>query len=471
MISVRRVVLILLMATGAAAQPDTLAGRVLTAWLDAFNSGDPAKMRAFQETYRRDPPPGSLVGLRHSTGGFTLLRVEKSEPGTLVALLQEKHSDTVARFDLTVSGDPPKIDTAHLEAVDRPAELALPRLSESAALAALEARLDELAADDLFSGVVLVARDGEVLLGEARGKADRERGAPVTSDTRFRIGSMNKMFTATAILRLAAAGTIALDDPIGKHLPGYPNAEVASSVTVRHLLGHRGGTGDIFGPQFQEHRLTLRDHADYLKLYGSRGLLHAPGAEFRYSNYGFVLLGALIEQVSGLSYDDHVRRHVFEPAGMTATGAQPESDAVPNRSRGYMRNDEGWTSNADTLPWRGTAAGGGYSTARDVLRFARALESGTLVPRALLDEATTRHHVGGPGRGYGYGFSVLGEGDLRSYGHAGGAPGMNGELRIYPKLGYVLVALSNLDPPAASRVVDFFALRMPVHAGRSTGAP
>jgi CubicO group peptidase (beta-lactamase class C family) len=119
-------------------------------------------------------------------------------------------------------------------------------------------------------------------------------------------------------------------------------------------------------------------------------------------------------------------------------------------------DDGGWRSAAETLPWRGTAAGGGYSTAADLLRFALALEAGSLISEDLLGEAT-KHQV----NGYGYGFSSQGEGSLRSYGHGGGAPGMNGELRVYPELGYVVVALSNLDPPTASSLAGFFRNRMP----------
>ena len=122
---------------------------------------------------------------------------------------------------------------------------------------------------------------------------------------------MNKMFTAVATLQLVEAGKLALDDPIGKYLPDYPNKEVASKVTVRHLLTHTGGTGDIFGPEFEQHRLKLREHRDYVKLYGARGLTHEPGARFEYSNYGFVLLGALIEKVSGESYYDYVATTSF----------------------------------------------------------------------------------------------------------------------------------------------------------------
>jgi CubicO group peptidase (beta-lactamase class C family) len=270
---------------------------------------------------------------------------------------------------------------------------------------------------------------------------------------------MNKMFTAVATLQLVEAHKLALDDPIGKHLPNYPNKEVAAKVTVRHLLTHTGGTGDIFGPEFDQHRLQLREHRDYLKLYGSRGLTHQPGARFEYSNYGFVLLGALIEQVSGMSYYDYVDDHVFHPAGMQSTGSLPESVEVPNRSVGYKRpspSGGGWVPNTDTLPWRGTAAGGGYSTVGDLLRFAQALDSGRLISEAMLAEATRPHQ-----QQYGYGFDVQGQGSLGSYGHGGGAPGMNGELRIFPELGYVVVSLSNLDPPAASELVEFFTRRMP----------
>ena len=192
-------------------------------------------------------------------------------------------------------------------------DLVLHRMSEADALAALAEHAEQQARADQFAGAVLVARHGKVLLEDAWGLADREAGTPNTPTTRFRIGSMNKMFTAVATLQLVEAGKLALDDPIGKHLPDYPNKDVAAKVTVRHLLTHTGGTGDIFGPEFDQHRLTLRSTSDYVELYGSRGLTHEPGSRFEYSNYGFVLLGALIEAVSGQSYYDYVRDNIFRP--------------------------------------------------------------------------------------------------------------------------------------------------------------
>jgi hypothetical protein len=134
-------------------------------------------------------------------------------------------------------------------------DLVLHRMAQADAVAALAAHAAERARADEFAGAVLVARHGKVLLQDAWGRADRKAGVANTPATRFRIGSMNKMFTAVATLQLVEAGKLKLDDPIGRHLPGYPNKQVAAKVTVRHLLTHTGGTGDIFGPQFDQHRL------------------------------------------------------------------------------------------------------------------------------------------------------------------------------------------------------------------------
>jgi CubicO group peptidase (beta-lactamase class C family) len=399
------------------------------------------------------PPTAASVDVSRWAGQTVRLRLAQADNrGPLRAgvddiRFERKGGDTGNRVELLATPKPSS-------AID----LVLHRLTEAQALAALSARAADLARKDEFSGAVLVARHGKVLLERAWGRANREAGTPNTPDTKFRLGSMNKMFTAVATLQLVEAGKLALDDPIGKYLPHYPNKEVASKVTVRHLLTHTGGTGDIFGPEFALNRLKLRTHSDYVKLYGSRGLTHEPGARFEYSNYGFVLLGALIEAVSGMSYYDYVRDNIFRPAGMTSTDSLPESTHVPKRAVGYMRPypGAGWTPNTDTLPWRGTAAGGGYSTVGDLMRFAQALSSGRLISKATLAKATSPHR-----QHYGFGFEVQGERALRSYGHGGGAPGMNGDLRVFPRLGYVVVGLSNLDPPAASQLVEFFTLRMP----------
>ena len=334
---------------------------------------------------------------------------------------------------------------------------------DSVFVAALSARLAAVTEAGEFSGAVLVARDGRTLFEGAYGLADREQRVPNTPLTQFRVGSMNKMLTAVAALQLVQAGTLRLDAPLRTYLPDYPNADVASEVTPHHLLTHTGGTGDIFGPEFTRHRSELRTTADYLELYGARGLRFAPGARWEYSNYGFLLLGAIVERVGGTSYEEHVAARVLAPAGMTATGSVPEDSLVPGRSVGYTRHlvPGALVSNAPTLPYRGTPAGGWYSTVGDLARFAVALRE-----HRLLDSAHTALLLSGKvpiGQGvrYAYGFFDRVVAGRRFVGHGGGAPGMNGDLAFEPNGGYVVVVLSNLDPPAAARVSAFILDRLP----------
>ena len=322
---------------------------------------------------------------------------------------------------------------------------------DSVFVATLRARLEAATDAGQFSGVVLVTRDGHTLFEGAYGLADRERGVPNTTATQFRVGSMNKMLTAVATLQLVQDGRLRLDEPLGTYLPDYPNADVASQVTLHHLLTHTGGTGDIFGPPFTAHRTELRTTEDYIRLYGTRGLRFAPGAQWEYSNYGFMLLGAVIEGVSGQSYYDYVAAHIIEPASMTATGSAPEDSVVPGTL----------VSNAPTLPYRGTAAGGGYSTVRDLARFAAALQEHRLLDAAhralLLDGKIARPQ----GAYYAYGFFDRVIGGRLFVGHGGGAPGMNGDLAFEPDGGYVVVVLSNFDPPAAGQMSAFILDRLP----------
>ena len=348
-------------------------------------------------------------------------------------------------------------------------------LSRDEFAAALQARLAEAARDDQFSGTVLVAQGGKPICKFALGLADRERNIPNTLETKFRLGSMNKMFTAVSILQLVQARRIALTDALARYLPDYPNQELARQVTIHHLLTHTGGTGDIFGPEYAEHRKELRKLEDYVRLYGARATEFPPGSDWKYSNYGFVLLGVVIEKVTGQSYYDYVSEHVYAPAGMTSTGSFPEDEVVPLRSVGYMafrpegspkpRPDQVWWANDDSLPYRGTSAGGGYSTVGDMLRFADALEKHVLLDAAHTQLLTTGKVAVSGQDHYAYGFMDQTVGGVHCVGHDGGAPGMNGSLMICDPPGavspYVIVALANLDPPAAHRIADFARARLP----------
>jgi len=446
--------------------PDTPAGRKFSAWLEVFNRGDRDAYKEFiDKNYPSDPlPVDREMAFREMTGGFDVKQVEPSTADTQAELLlQERNSDQFARISVVVEpAEPHRIVGLEIAAVPRPAAFPVPHLSVGDLIAAVRKRLDLEAAAGRFSGTVLIARNGTPVLAEAYGLSDREHQTPNTLRTRFRIGSMNKMFTATGALQLVQAGKLGLNDPLGKYLTDYPNKDLAAKVTVYHLLTHTGGTGDIFGPEFSTHRQELRTLDDYVKLYGSRPLRFEPGSKWEYSNYGFILLGVIIEKVSGQSYYDYVRDRVYNPAGMTSSGSEPEDQAVGDRSVGYTRMGGGAEHpNTETLPYRGTSAGGGYSTVADLLKFANALEAHELI-EARYTEMLTTGKVDTPGGGrYAFGFDDHTANGIRCFGHGGGAPGMNGELEICPTAGYVVAVLANLDPPAAGRISQFITNRLP----------
>lgn len=455
--------------------PDTPAAHQFAGWLEAFNSGDRAKLLEYLQKNnpsRAEDIDGEM-GFRRMTGGFEFKKPEESTATKFTGIVKERDSDTFARFAIEVeASEPHQIKNLDLRQIPIPTEFAQPRLGQDGALAALRAELDKRVAADSFAGAVLIAKDGKPVFKAAYGLADREKKTPNTVDTQFRIGSMNKMFTAVSVLQLVQAGKIKLTDPLGKYLTDYPNKELASKVTIHQLLTHTGGTGDFFGPEFDKHRLELKTLQDYVKLYGQRGVQFEPGSKWAYSNYGFLLLGLLVEKVSGQNYYDYVAEHVYKPAGMTLTASLAEDQVVPGRSVGYTRfrgpgapaspaAPEAWRPNTDTLPYRGTSAGGGYSTVEDLFHFATGLENHKLLD-AEHTELLTTGKVDTPGSGkYAYGFGDEMVSGIRCFGHGGGAPGMNGDLKICPGTGYVVAVLANLDPPAAQRISDFVLNRLP----------
>jgi len=455
-------------APAAPVEPTKSARERFDAWLAAFNSADAAKITAFRaEQVAPDAKgfgaPEDTIRFSEEIGGFTLVKVEETSATKHVVLMKEGGGDQFARAVCELEAAPPhRIRSMDLKGIPTPPELLPPRMSEADALSAIRTKIDKHVAADQFAGAVLVAKAGKPIFVEAYGLADREKQVKNTVDTRFRMGSMNKMFTAVALLQLVQAGKVKLDAPIGTYLKAYPEKTIAKTVTPHHLLSHTGGTGDIFGPEYEKNRTTLRTHADYVKLYGARAPDHAPGAEFKYSNYGFVLAGAVIEAVTKKSYYDAVAASVYAKAGMKSTASPPESDGLKGRVVAYTRESrkQPWQSAADTLPWRGTAAGGGDTTVRDLLAFANALTHNKLIDAKHLALATTSQAPQGSPRSYGYGFEDHTYNGVRCFGHGGGAPGMNGQLYICDS-GYTIAVLANVDPPAAGRIADFLVHRLP----------
>ena len=284
-----------------------------------------------------------------------------------------------------------------------------------------QASIDSLAKNGDFSGVVLVARNGVPQFERAYGMADREAGRPNDLETAFNLGSINKFFTGIAIRQLSAAGKLNLDSSLARAWPDYPNQDVAKRVTIRQILEHRAGIqGNIFGAPPGKTRHDVLTLADYFQLFKDDPLAFEPGSRQQYSNAGYVVLGLVVERLSGESYYDYVRRHIFTPAGMTRTASWRVDSLPPNTAIGYTSDGR----NTDLLPGRGSSAGGGYSTAHDLLRLLNAL----------------REH------------KVANAPEAGMVGVAGGAPGINAVMEGDLAGGYDVVVLGNLSPPAAERV-------------------
>ena len=320
--------------------------------------------------------------------------------------------------------------------------------------------LDSLANENKLSGAILVAKDGKPIASKAGGIANRETGAPNTLETKFNLGSMNKMFTAVAIAQLAQAGKLKFDDTIARHLPDYPNKPVAEKVTIHQLLTHTSGMASYWGEKFAAQRTHLTTVPAHLPLFANEPLSFTPGEKFQYSNSGYMLLGAIIEKVSGRSYYDYLRERIFAPAGMNETGFYNANGDNPDVAIGYTRmgpngeRHEGERPHTDLREIRGGPAGGGYSTVGDLLKFHLALRSSKLLDEEHTRIVTTGKVDGaGPIGKYGYGFGDKIFAGKHIVGHNGGFPGTAANLDMFPELGYTAVILMNTDPPAMMPVI------------------
>lgn len=436
-------------------------------WADKINSADDAVFVRFME--ERGPIQRGGVERwlesRDILRGIRLCGVKSAEANgvELLAFIPNLDAYGILRFKpgATEADRPEYQGGAGTDAVPPgaapPARLALPELIE-----AISVRAANAAAKDQFSGAVLLAKGGRVLFQKAYGLADRARRTPNKLNTQFRFGSMGKMFTAVAIMQLVERGRVDLEAPIGRYLTDLPNRDIATKVTVANLLSHTGGTGDIFGPEYDRRKTSLRSMKDYVELYGSRAPEFAPGARQSYSNYGFILLGRIVEQVSGLAFDDYLQRNIFSPVGMTSTGNRPNSEILPGRAVGYRGSGARLKSADDWLPPNGTAAGGGYASAGDFNRFIIGLTSRQLLRRETLQKLIDGGVKMDDGQFAGFDFGGTDGAAGRFIGHGGGAPGMNGSLQHFLMSGITVIVLANRDFPAAESIAAYAAHRMPI---------
>lgn len=438
--------------------PDGYARKAFDMWLTAHNSGEKGDFEEFNNTYYKEDDYEWFVDFRESTGQLQLLEVKSDTPTRVDALVLSEWGNAMLASIIFKDEDGFEMDEMRFEGVPTPDAFKPAPMEWAALVQEATRRLNELKAGDKLSGSFLMSCKGQPDFEWSGGLADREASISVSAATRFRMASLGKMFTAVAILQLADAKRLTLDDPLSRHLPEYPNKAVAEAITLRQLLNHTSGTGEVFGDHFPKISESLKTHRDYWGSFASKELAFDPGTQEGYSNYGYILLGSVIEAVSGQSYYDYVEQHIFRPAGMTSTGSEPETATIPELANAYTETEGKWVRETARLPWRGTAAGGGYTTPRDLVKFVTALQAGKLLSEQSLAAATGPQNIKG---WYGYGFMVSGEGRDKQYGHEGGAPGMNGILNVRPAQGCTVAGLSNFDPASMANVVNFVTRRLP----------
>lgn len=426
----------LVLALAAAARPaavslpDTPEGRRLAAFFSAAQKQDEQATRAFIE---RNVPPEALKelpleqrlrdihGFISRLGPFEVVRALAPRPDASGALARSTKTGGLFEISLELEQGPRRgVLGLRVEEVSREGDERAsgdePKADDGEFARAVDAAASELAARDAFSGVVLLARGGKPFFQKAWGMADRGLSVPNRVDTKFNVGSIGKAFTRAAVMDLARSGALSLDDSVRRHLPDT-HIPQADRITLQMLLDMTSGLGDVFGATYDATpKDRLRTLADFLALFETNPLRFAPGAGREYSNAGYVVLGLIVEKVSGRPYWDFVRERVFAPAGMKDTGPFGPDEIVANRATGYTRSESGaWRSNVYALPGRPSSAGGVFSTAADLLAFAGSSPGGL--------------------------------------GIAGGTAGANAVLESPPGgRGAAIVVLSNVDPPAAERL-------------------
>lgn len=410
-----------------AAAPETPAGRQLTAFLRAYNTGEPGVLRKFiAGHFDRDALAKRSADERASTGVATfkitrqlnLYRIVRSADYEVEALCQSEITEAWFSLTVQVAPQPPHgIINQTFGFASRPAGASSHgKLRPAQIVKRLDSYLAKLAAADMLSGTIILARNDKPIFEKAYGFGDSK--APIAVDTKFDLASLTKMFTSVAIAQLVQQGRLSYGDPIGKFLPDYPNESAAEKVTLHHLLTHTSGLTEYSDKK--EYRPARQAGGQFKKLtdwfpyFANDALAFKPGAKSDYSNSNFIVLGVVLEKVTGQSYFDYVRERIFKPAGMNNT--------ILNVAAG-------------------NSAGGGLSTAGDLLKFTAALRKHKLLSPKYTDTILTSKITTGEGEGYGYGFEVRWVDGRRVVGHSGGG-GAENYLDMYLDDDYTAVILA-----------------------------
>ncbi len=300
-----------------------------------------------------------------------------------------------------------------------------------------------------FNGSVLVAENGKVIFKKGFGWANMEWDIPNQPNTKHRLGSITKQFTAVLILQLAEQGKLKLDEKVTTYLPDYPK-ETGDQITIHHLLTHTSGIPNYtsFPNFFRDKTRDPYTPEEFVHVFADSTLDFSPGEKFAYSNSGYFLLGVIIEKVSGKSYEELLHENIFTPLKMSGTGYDHHSTIMKNRAAGYDKNGNEYTNTAYldmSIPY---AAGSLYSTVEDLYTWDQALYTNQLLSQKYMDLMFTPH-ISAFGGNYGYGWGIFkmpmeGVDDgLTMIGHGGGINGFNTNIARLTEDKHLIVLFNN----------------------------
>lgn len=347
-------------------------------------------------------------------------------------------------FQLYLDPRPPhKLEKiAFIAEVAEPVNLPNGAIDQPETLAWLTRYADKLNKENDLYGSTLITKGNQTLFEKHYGFQNIEKKIPLTMNTRFNIASGGKMFTAIAIAQLVERGKVSLDAPVTQYLPDFPKPDKAAKVKVNHLLSHTSGIGQYWTGQNNPAVLTATTIDQHLRVVYDAGFTFEPGTQYEYCNSNFIVLGAIIEKVTGRSFYEYVGESIFKKVGMVNTNypdLYADGTAVP-----YSRNGTAWKPSVSGK--KGSSAGGAYSTLGDILNFSKALRTNTLVRRETFQAMTTPQNQGlGAAEDYGLGFILSRVGGEPSYGHGGTAKGVNFEFQYFPNLDVTLIMFCNQD--------------------------
>jgi len=451
--------------------PDAQGTSRLKPLLEAISSGNTEKISSFAsdnfhpdflDAHPMEAHVNYLLNIHDEEGKLTYhsLRTydEPLPDNQFVVIFRAERTEYWRAFTIDFSDDvDQKITNLKFSHANRPSNVAEPGpLTLNAALDELDGFVQRMASNGIFSGTVLLAKGETVLYQAAHGEASKRFNVPNNLQTKFNLGSMNKMFTSTAIMQLVAQGKLSLTDKLSDFADEtWLPKTITKKIEIQHLLTHSSGLGSYFNQTYMNSSKSLyRTLDDYKPLIKNETLRFKPGSDNAYSNTGMFMLGVIIEKVSGQDYFSYIREHIFKPAGMMNSDSYEMDQPVANLAIGYEKDrnaETGWRNNLYAHVLKGGPAGGGFSTVQDLHRFAIALTEFKLLDEKhtkLLYTAKPKLHA----PSYGFGFNVAGTSDDRIVGHGGGFDGISANLDIYLDRGYVSAVMSNHG--SGSRIVE-----------------